>query len=114
MLTAMRSMALDIAASGSTPMVTSVGASNSAEKVSPSVFAASRDGAVECARAHRGEMRVRACHAAERASRAVQGDDEDGALRTAVQYSSVGYRVDRGRVCGLDGRCGDRTTLGGQ
>ena len=116
MLTAMRSMALDIAASGSTPMVTSVGASNSAEKVSPSVFAASRDGTVECARAHRGGMRVRACHAAERASRAVQGDDEDtgGALRTAVQYSSVGYRVDRGRVCGLDGRCGDRTTLGGQ
>ncbi len=90
-------------------MVTSVGASNSAEKVSPAVFAASRDGAVECARAHRGEMRVRAYHAAERASRAVQG-----ALRTAVQYSSVGYHVDRGRVCGLDRRCGDRTTLGGQ
>lgn len=70
MLTAMRSMALDIAASGSTPM-TSVGRRILSKSLQYSVFAVSRDGAVERARSRRGEMRVRECHAAVRASRAV-------------------------------------------
>jgi len=96
--------------------MTSVGRRILSKSLQYSVFAVSRDGAVERARSRRGEMRARECHAAVRASLAVQGDDEGagGALRTAVQYSSVGYRVDRGRVCGLDGRGGDRATLGGQ